>query len=145
MDSALPVKTLHCFAHFAACKLLDYLLQFLVFLAHDLFELHRSHTRVLELREWSSGFDRLMLPTVADEQHTVIPMEPVHKLMHLPGRCQRGFVEHIEPFLAGIGLLSTYQMLLERGCLHACFAELLRRARRWGETFHSVALGLRAF
>src|ERR1700722_11380282 len=112
MDSALPVKILYRLAHFAPCKLFDYLFQFWVFLPHDLFELHRSHTRVLELCAGPPGLNCLMLPPVADEQHTVIRMEPVHKLMHLSGRCQRGFVEHIEPFLAGIRLLSTYQMLL---------------------------------
>src|ERR1019366_294915 len=112
VDSALPVKVLYRFAHFTTRKLLDYLFQFWVFLAHDLFELHRSHTRVLELRKGSPSFNRLMLPPVADEQHTIIRMEPVHKLMHLPGRRQRGFVEYKEPFLAGIRLLSTYQMLL---------------------------------
>src|SRR5579859_783755 len=107
MDSALPVKTLDCFAYFTPRQLLDYLFQFWVFLAHDLFELHRFHTSVLELREGPPGLNRLMLPPVADEQYTVIRMEPVHKIMHLPGRCQRGFVEHIKPFLAGIRLLPT--------------------------------------
>ena len=107
MDSALPVEILDCFAHFAPRKLLDHLFQFRVFLAHDLFELHRFHAGILELREGPAGLDRLMLSPVADEQHTVIRMEPVQKLMHLPGRCQRGFVEHIEPFLACIWLLST--------------------------------------
>src|SRR5580692_3158732 len=67
MDSALSVKTLDCFAHFAARKLLDHLFQFWVFLTHDLLELHRFHTGVLELREGPSGFDRLMLPPVTDE------------------------------------------------------------------------------
>jgi hypothetical protein len=55
-----------CFAHCAPRKLLDYLLQFWVFLAHDLFELHRFHTGVLKLREGSPGLNRLMLPPVAD-------------------------------------------------------------------------------
>ena len=145
MDSALPVKVLDCLAHFATRKLLDDLFQFRVFLAHDLFELHRPHAGVLKLREGPSGLDRLMLPPVADQQHAVIRMEPVHKLMQLPGRCQRGFVEHIEPLLASIGLLATCQMLLERRCLHACLGELLRRAGRWRETFDLVSLGLRAF
>ena len=69
------------------------------------------------------------------EQHTVVRMEPIHKFMHLPGRCQRGFVEYIEPFLPAIRLLSTNQMLLQRRCLHACVPELLRRAGRRRETF----------
>ena len=112
MDSALPVKILDRLAHFTTRKLLDHLFQFRVFLAHDLFELHRFHTGVLKLREGPPGLDRLMLPPVADEQHTVTCMEPVHKLMHLPGRCKRGFVEYEEPFLTVIRLLSAYQMLL---------------------------------
>src|SRR6266849_2959211 len=107
--SALPVKTLYCFLYFTPRQLLDHLFQFRVFLAHDLFELHRLHAGVLELREGPPGLDRLMLPPVADQQHAVIRMEPVHKLMHLPGRCQRGFVEYIEPFLPTIRLPSTYQ------------------------------------
>src|SRR5208282_1956291 len=121
MDSALPVKILYCFLYFASGKLLDYLFQFWVFLAHYLFELHRFHTGVLELRERTPGLNRLMLPPVADEQHTVIRMEPVHKIMHLPGRCQRGLVKYIESSLPAIRVLSTYQMLLECGCLHASF------------------------
>src|SRR5580658_2927381 len=112
MDSALPVKILYCFAHFTPRQLRDHLFQFWVFLARNLFEPHRFHTGVLELREGPPGLNRLMLPTVADEQHTVIRMEPIHKLMHLPGRCQRGFVEYIEPLLPAIRLLSAYQMLL---------------------------------
>jgi hypothetical protein len=97
--------------------------------------LHRFHAGVLELREGPPGINRLMLPPVADEQHTVVRMEPIHKFMHLPGRCQRGFVEYIEPFLPAIRLLSTNQMLLQRRCLHACVPELLRRAGRRRETF----------
>src|SRR5271156_1588949 len=84
MNSALPVKILDCFAYFTPRKLLDYLFQFWVFLAHDLFEFHGFHARVLELREGPPGLNRLMLPPVADEQHTVIRMEPVQKLMQVP-------------------------------------------------------------
>ena len=108
-DSTLPVKILDCFVHFAPRKLFDHPFQLRVFLAYDLFKLHRLPTSVRELREGPSGFDRLKLPPVADEQHTVIRMEP--GLMYLPGRCQRGFVEHIKPLLPGIWLLSTYRDL----------------------------------
>ena len=89
MDSTLPVKVLDCFLYFAPRKLLDDLFQFRDFLAHDLFELYRFHTGVLELREGPSGLDRFMLPPVADKQNAVIRMEPVQKVMHLSGRCQR--------------------------------------------------------
>ncbi len=101
MNSAPPVKILYRLAHFAASNLLNYLFQFRIFLAHDLFELHGFHTGVLELREGPPGLNRLMLPPVADEQYTVTRMEPVHKLMHLPGRCQRGFVKHIKLPICG--------------------------------------------
>jgi hypothetical protein len=47
-------------------QLLDYLFQFWVFLAHDLFELHSFQTGVLELRERPPGLDGLMLPPVAE-------------------------------------------------------------------------------
>lgn len=85
VDAALLVKILYRLAHFAPRKLLNYLFQFWVFLAHDLFELHRFHASVLELRKGPPGLDSLMLPPVADEQNTIIRMEPVYKLMHLSG------------------------------------------------------------
>ncbi len=112
----------------AARKLLDHLPQFRVFLAHDLFQPDRHHACILELRKWPPGLYSLMLPPVADQQDTIIGMEPVHEFMQLPGRCQRRFVEHIEPLLAGVGLLAARQMLLQRGCLHARLGELVCRS-----------------
>jgi hypothetical protein len=64
MDSALPVKILYCFLYFALGKLLDYLFEFWVLLAHDLIELHRFHTSVLELREGPPGLNRLPVTTI---------------------------------------------------------------------------------
>ena len=43
MDAALPLQTLHGFAHLATRKLFDHLFQLRVFLANDLFELHCLH------------------------------------------------------------------------------------------------------
>ena len=63
-------------------------LQLGVFLAHDLFELDRLHTGVLKLCERSSGFNRFMLATVTDQQHPIVRMEPLYKIMHLPGRSE---------------------------------------------------------
>jgi hypothetical protein len=60
VDSALPVKILHCFAHLAPRKLFDHRFQFRVFLAHDFFELDCFHAGVPELREGPPGLDRLM-------------------------------------------------------------------------------------
>src|SRR5208337_455872 len=86
MDSALPVKILNGALYVASCKLLHHLFQFGVFLAHDSFELNGLHASILKLCKGPSGFDRFMLATVTDEQHPIVPMEPLYKLMHLPGR-----------------------------------------------------------
>ena len=112
MDPPLPVKVLNGLPHFTARKLLDHGFQFRVFLAHDLIEPDRLHACVLKLCEGPPGLHSLMLPPVAYEQHAVIRMEPVYEFMHLPGRCQRRFVEHIKALLAGVGLLPPRQMLL---------------------------------
>jgi hypothetical protein len=103
MDAALPVKILDCLSHFAARKLLDGLFQLRVFLAHDLIEPDRLHACVLKLCKGPPGLHGLMLSPVAYQQHAVVRMKPVHKFMQLPGRCHRGFVEHIEPFFAVSG------------------------------------------
>ena len=145
MDAALPVKVLDCLMDLAARKLLDHSFQFRVFLAHDLFQPDRHHARILKLRKRPPGLHGFMLPPVADQQHTVIGMEPVHEFMQLPGRCQRRFVEDIESFLACIGLLAARQMLLQRGCFHARLGELLRRARRGRKAFDAVSVCLCGF
>jgi hypothetical protein len=145
MDAALPLQTLHGLAHLATRKLLDHLFQLRVFLADDLFELDCLHARVLELREGTPGLDRLMLPTIAYQQHAVIRMKAIHKLVHLFGGRERGFIEHIQAALSGVRLLSPRKMLLQRGCFHACIGQLLRRAGRGREAFDLVPLRLRAF
>jgi hypothetical protein len=65
MYAALPSKAIDGRANLATRQLLDGLLQFWVFLAHDLFESHCSHSRFLKLREGTARFDRFMLPRVA--------------------------------------------------------------------------------
>jgi hypothetical protein len=112
MDSPLPVKILDSLSDFASRKLLNYVFQIWVFLAHDLMEPDRHHARILKLREWPPGLNRFVLPSVTNQQHAVVWMEPVYKLMQLPCRCHRGFVEHVEPFFACVGLLTARQMLL---------------------------------
>ncbi len=141
VDAALPVKILDCLSDFASRKLLDDPFQFRVFLAHDLIEPDRHHARILKLRKWPSCLYCFMLPPVANQQHAVVWMEPVDELMQLPGRCHRGFVEHVQTLLARVGLLTARQMLLECRCLHARLGELLRRARCGREAFDVVSLG----
>jgi hypothetical protein len=145
MDAALPLQALHGLAHLAPRKLLDHLFQLQVFLPDNLFEFDCLHARVLELREGTPGLDRLMLPPITYQQHAVIGLQAIHKLVHLLGGCKRGFIEHIQAALAGIRLFSTRKMLLQRGCFHACVGQLLRRAGRGREAFDGVPLRLRAF
>src|ERR1019366_5968216 len=112
MDSPLPVKVLNGLPHVAAGKLLDHGFQLRVFLTRDFIEPDRLHACILKLREGTPGLHSLMLPTVAYQQYAVVRMKPVHKFIHLTGRCQRRFVEDIEPLLSGVWLLSSRQMLL---------------------------------
>ena len=56
MDATLPLQPSNGFSHCSPRKLFDHLFQFWVFLAHNLFELHRLHTRFLKLREDAPGF-----------------------------------------------------------------------------------------
>src|SRR5208337_4099173 len=74
MDTALPVKTLNGALYVASRKLLHHLFQFGVFLAHDLFELYGLHASILQLCKRTSSLNRFMLPTVTDEQHTIVRM-----------------------------------------------------------------------
>ncbi len=141
-----PCRSKLCTAsHLATRKLLDHLLQLWVFLSDDLFELHRFHPRVLELREGTPGLDCLMLPPITYQQHAIIGMKAIHKLVHLLGGRERGFIEHIQAALSGVRLLPACKMLLQRGCFHACIGQLLRRAGRGREAFNLVPLRLCSF
>jgi hypothetical protein len=66
MHPSLPLQPLHGSASLVTRKLLDYILQLRVFLANNLFQLHRYHPGFLELGKWPSGFNGLMLPCVSD-------------------------------------------------------------------------------
>src|ERR1700679_1502967 len=120
MHPALPLQSYDGLSYLAACELLDYLLQLRIFLTHDLIELHRLHTRVLELREDAPRFDGFMLARVAHQQDTIIWMKADQKLMHLLRRCQRRLVQYIEALFAGIRLSPTRQVHLEGRSLDSC-------------------------
>jgi len=83
MHAALPVKTFDGGSHLTVCQLLDGLLQLRVALPHDLFQLHRAHSRFLKLRERATRFDGLVLARVTYQKDAVIRMESGHKLVHL--------------------------------------------------------------
>ena len=104
-----------------------------------------DRTRILKLGKWPSGFYGFVLPVIAYQQDTVMRMKPFDEVMHLPSRCQRRFIEHIEPFLAGVWMFSTRQMLLQRGRFHARLGEFLRRARCGRKPFDPVSIRFRTF
>ncbi len=112
MDTALPLQTLHRLAHLAPRKLLHHLFKLRGFLADNLFELHCLHARVLKLCKGTPGLDCLMLPSIPYQQHAVIGMQAIHKLVHLLGGRQRGFIEHVQAAFSGVRLLSTRKMFL---------------------------------
>ena len=72
MHAALAVEIADGLAHFATRKLLHGLFERRVFLPDDLIQVRRANPRFLQLRIGPASFDRLMLPRVADEQHTII-------------------------------------------------------------------------
>ena len=74
MDAALPFQIFDRLYYLATRKLPDHLFQLRVFLAHDLFELHRPHPGNLQLREGPPGLDCLMLPPITNQKHAVVGM-----------------------------------------------------------------------
>jgi hypothetical protein len=68
-----------------------------------------------------------VLPPVVYEQHPVIGMKAIHKLVHLFGGRERGFIEHIQAALSSVRLLAARQMLFQRESFHACIGQLLCR------------------
>jgi hypothetical protein len=65
-----------------------------------------------------------MLPPITYQQHAVIRMKTIHKLVHLFGGRKRGFIEHIQAALSGVRLCPKRKMFLQRGCFHACIGHL---------------------
>ena len=72
-------------------------------------------------------------------------MKPFDELVHLARRGKRRLVEHIEPLLTCVRLLSPRKMGLQSRGLDAGLGQLLRRARRGSKTFDLVAFGLHSF
>src|SRR5208282_4875449 len=119
MHAALPVKAFDGRANLTTRQLLNSSLQFRVLLSHALFEPHRPHPGFLKLRERPTCFDGLMLPRIAYQQNPISHMKPFHELVHLASRGERRLVEHIEPLLTGVRLLSPRKMALQRRGLDA--------------------------
>jgi len=64
-------QVLDCFAHFAAGELLHGFPKQRVSLTDDLIKLGGVHSGLLELLEWLSGFNSLVLARVSHEDHAV--------------------------------------------------------------------------
>jgi hypothetical protein len=68
--------------------MLDYVLQFRVFLPHDLFQLYGLHSGILQLCKRASSLDRCTLPPISDQQDAIVRTKPLDKLMHLTSRSE---------------------------------------------------------
>src|SRR5271170_912002 len=101
MHPPLVIEAGDRFNHLAARQLLDYFLQQRIFLPDDLIEVGRLHTRLLQLLEWLSGFDALMLTRVADEDHAVFGPHSLQKFVNLLRACEARFIDEVKPASPG--------------------------------------------
>ena len=96
-----------------------------IFLSHNFVEMRRPHSRLLQLLEWSTSFDALVLAGVADQKHAVLRPEPVEELSHLVRACQARLVHKIEMLLfGGLAVGPTSQEALQGSGFDAGFSEL---------------------
>jgi len=112
MHATLLRQILDGFADFAACELLDGLLQKGIFLADDLIKLGRVHSGLLQLLERFPSFDSVVLARVADEDHAVSVIQAREELVHLSGARQTRFVHEVEA-AAILSSLSAGQVMLQ--------------------------------
>ena len=98
---------------------------------------------ILELFVRTSRIHRLVLSSVAHEQHPIMRLEACQEGMHLLGAGETRFIEHVQaaPPLAGGRRLD--QVSLQRGRRHTGFRELVRRPTRRREPLHGVSIALR--
>jgi hypothetical protein len=114
MHATLLVKALNGGPHLPACQLVDDMLQLWITLPYDVVQRSRTHPCFLKLRKRTPRFDGLMLTTVSHQQHTIIPMEPPDKLVHLTRRGERRLIKDIQSLFSCVGLHSFGEMMLER-------------------------------
>ena len=88
-----------------------------------------------------------MLPTITYQQHAIIGMKAIHKLVHLLGGRERGFIERIQAALSGVRLLPACKMLLQRcrGCCPYRHRPAFAPRGTWAQSLPLVSLRLRAF
>src|SRR5258708_38267418 len=102
MHAALRIESLYCFFYITTRELLHHFFECRVFLPHDLIKPGRRDPRFLELLIRSARFDRFMLARVTNQQHPVIFLEPMKKLVHLLRARKTRFVENVEALLSAV-------------------------------------------
>ena len=113
MHAALNVKAGDRLPNVSACQLLDGFLQLGIALAQNLIQPDSFHPRFPKLCKWSASFNGLVLPRVAHQQHAIAPMKALKEFIHLASRCERRFVEHIQPLLTRVRLFASCKRTLQ--------------------------------
>src|ERR1035437_7446867 len=89
-----------------------------------------------------------MLARVADEQHTILRPNLLHKCLHLAGAGQTGFIHHIEVAAAWVAsqlvLAAACKETLQSACGETSVPELGSGAAGRGKAFNRVTVALRA-
>jgi len=89
---------------------------------------------LLQLLEWASRLDALMLADIADQQYPIIGTKAGQKLPYLIGAGEARFIDEVEMFLRrGRGMIRcACEEALECLGLNSGLSKLARRTRRWG-------------
>jgi hypothetical protein len=116
--------------------MLDGFQQLRIFLAHDLCELRRLYSGLLQLLEGSAGIDALVLPNVSDEQHAVLRSDLFEEVTHLFRTGEARFIDQIQVTMVGIARrlwIAASEESLEGVGGNARITELMRGAGGGGE------------
>ena len=73
-----------------------------VFLADNLIQLCRPHSGLLQLFEWPSGFDALVLAGVADQEYAIVGTEPSKEVANLIRAGETRLIEEVEMLLCRV-------------------------------------------
>ncbi len=109
VDAILRSQQLDPFDHLAGRHRFHHLAEAFVLLANDFIQPRHVHAGVLQFRKDAAGFDRLMLPRIADQQNAVLRLECLQKVAHLFAGCEARFIHKEQPrprILSGLPGLS---------------------------------------
>src|SRR5579883_1709900 len=141
VDAPLLLEAVNRFFDMVSSEQINRLLQLRVVLTDDFFQAHGSHPGLLELLKRPSGFDRLMLPDVTDQQHAVLHPKALEELIHLLGARQARFIENVKPARRRFCLLAPYQKLLQGAGPDTGTLKQADGSRGGGEALNLVPLG----